>query len=225
MSRLSSASVSIFASAGLASTWWTSCDVRSLSSAERQRLLEVGAREHLGDDALDDAVLSERAADSLGQRAREHEIDRARGLGAASTSTVAVSIRLRAPAPAVCAAEATPADDRLAHRRPRDRARGPQHESPGRNAEPARPHDDPGHDVRLPVGRPLHPGSFTAPARIRKLWTSCHCFVAVSETFYVSDSVRDPGQVAGSAPAPGSPGFGGSSPPMRARKTWYVQAW
>ena len=51
------------------------------SRARRRRRLEVGAREHLGDDALDDLVLGERPRDGLGQRAREHAVDRACGLG------------------------------------------------------------------------------------------------------------------------------------------------
>ena len=156
-------------------------EVRRALALERagDRPLEVGAREHLRDDPLDDAVLGERAADCLGQRARHDEVDGARGLGRGEGLG---RRRLDAGTRALGRGRDAGADDWLAHCAPRHRTRGPQHEAAGRDAEAPGTDEDADDRPRPSVRRPFHPGSFTAQRRIRKLWTSCHKPVAVSDT-------------------------------------------
>ena len=148
--------------------------VRSFSSADADRPLEVGAREHLGDDALDDLVLRQRPADGLGQRAREHAVDGARRLRRGEHLH---GHRLEPAARAGAGAARGRGDavgagpnDRLAQSRAHDDPRGPEHQPPGRHAEPpgARRRARRPDCVRLATAprRQLHdPGCESASAR------------------------------------------------------------
>ena len=183
--------------------------MRSLSSAEATAFSRSALASTSGDDALDHLVLAERAADCLGQRARQHEVDRPRGLGrrehldgrgldAGARAVVAVRV-----------AELTPArttGSRIAVRVTARAGRSTNRVVATPNL-PA-PHDDADDGVRLPVGGALHSGSFTAPTRNPQARRQAAALRSL-----------------GARPAPASPAFGGSSPPTRARKTRYVQAW